>query len=81
MSKYLEDEQYENYTKDKLCEQCSVKDKLIVKHWKKNNELQNTIIEWKLHCDRLIKENCRLKDELHTYTFKQDYTKGYSYIQ
>ena len=45
------------------------------------NELQNTIIEWKLHCDRLLKDNCRLRDELHTYTFTRDFNKGFSYKQ
>jgi len=76
-----EDDAYENYTKEKLCEVCDSKDKLIDKHWKKNNELQNTIIEWKLHCDRLLKDNCRLRDELHTYTFTRDFNKGFSYKQ
>ena len=67
MSKYLEDLQMENYGKLKHCDECPKRINLIDKHWKKNHELQNTIIEWQLHSKNLQMEICQLKDKLHSF--------------
>ena len=65
MSKYCEDEAFENYMADPLeCKSCVKKDKLIIKHWEKNDQLREQLKISIQYSNKLIMENCKLKDQL-----------------
>ncbi len=65
MSKYAEDEAFLNYMDHELeCKSCIKKDKLIMKHWEKNDQLKNEIKDISKFCNDLIMENCKLKDQV-----------------
>ena len=69
MSKYIEDEQFENYIKDpNVCKACIKKDKLIMKHWEKNDSLRKELTEAIKYSHKLIMDNCKLKDQLTALT-------------
>tara|TARA_R110001592_G_scaffold351693_1_gene649006 strand:+ start:138 stop:362 length:225 start_codon:yes stop_codon:yes gene_type:complete len=66
-SKYAEDEAFLNYNNDPdKCKSCIKKDKLIIKHWEKNDSLQTKIKEINQFCNKLIMDNCKLKDQVNT---------------
>ena len=67
MSKYCEDEAFENYMADPVeCKSCVKKDKLIIKHWEKNDQLREQLKISIQYSNKLIMENCKLKDQLQT---------------
>lgn len=69
MSKYSEDDQYENYMQNiasdtPTCKACIKKDKLIIKHWLKHDDLKREIAELIKFSNKLVSDNCKLKDQL-----------------